>query len=225
MPPRTADELAAALDHVRSSPKQVGTVELIVRRPRVGEREVVDRAELDVAVGLVGDSWGTRKSRRSADGAANPDEQVTLMNARAIAAIAGDREQWPLAGDQLYVDFDLGGEAQGDIVPEPGGDGGDGGGDGGDDVPCRETDNGEAVCPEPEGPSCDTKDGVVDLDSAPANADDSDGKVTFCHATSSATNKFVVITTSIKACKAHEEHTKLPKGGMKDVFPTGGCAD
>jgi MOSC domain-containing protein YiiM len=29
------------------------------------------------------------------------------MNARAAAAIAGDRDRWPLAGDQLYVDLDL----------------------------------------------------------------------------------------------------------------------
>jgi MOSC domain-containing protein YiiM len=29
------------------------------------------------------------------------------MNARTAAAIAGDRERWPLAGDQIYVDLDL----------------------------------------------------------------------------------------------------------------------
>jgi MOSC domain-containing protein YiiM len=33
--------------------------------------------------------------------------QLTLMNARAAAAVAGDRDRWPLAGDQLYVDLDL----------------------------------------------------------------------------------------------------------------------
>ena len=32
------------------------------------------------------------------------------MNARATALVAGDRERWPLAGDQLYVDLDLSGE-------------------------------------------------------------------------------------------------------------------
>ena len=32
------------------------------------------------------------------------------MNARAAALVAGDRERWPLAGDQLYVDLDLSGE-------------------------------------------------------------------------------------------------------------------
>ena len=29
------------------------------------------------------------------------------MNARAIELVAGGRERWPLAGDQLYVDLDL----------------------------------------------------------------------------------------------------------------------
>jgi MOSC domain-containing protein YiiM len=33
-----------------------------------------------------------------------------LMNARAVALIAGSRANWPLAGDQLYVDLHLGGE-------------------------------------------------------------------------------------------------------------------
>ena len=41
------------------------------------------------------------------DGSANPDAQLTLMNARVVALVAGERERWPLAGDQLYVDLDL----------------------------------------------------------------------------------------------------------------------
>ena len=32
------------------------------------------------------------------------------MNARAVALIAGSRANWPLAGDQLYVDLHLGAE-------------------------------------------------------------------------------------------------------------------
>src|SRR5262249_522444 len=30
-----------------------------------------------------------------------------IMNSRAIALVAGDRERWQLAGDQLYIDLDL----------------------------------------------------------------------------------------------------------------------
>ena len=32
------------------------------------------------------------------------------MSSRGAALVAGDRERWPLAGDQLYVDLDLSGE-------------------------------------------------------------------------------------------------------------------
>jgi MOSC domain-containing protein YiiM len=32
---------------------------------------------------------------------------LTLMNARVTALVAQDRDRWPLAGDQLYVDLDL----------------------------------------------------------------------------------------------------------------------
>ena len=79
--------------------------------------------------------------------------------------------------------------------------------------------------PPPQGPKCKTNKGTVFLDQDPANVNNSDRKVTYCHATSSASNPFVVITTSISACRAHETHTKLPKGGSRDVFPTGGCQD
>ena len=105
---RSADELAAGLDEIRRSPAAHGTVELIVRRPAEDEREVLEEGLLDIDNGLVGDVWRARGSSRSPDGLANPDAQLTLMNARAAELIAGSRERWPLAGDQLYVDFDLG---------------------------------------------------------------------------------------------------------------------
>jgi MOSC domain-containing protein YiiM len=97
----TVHELSAGLDHVRAAPRDGGTLELIVRRPAIGEREALDSAELDTGRGLVGDSWNERGSRP------NPKAMVTVMNVRATALVAGDRERWPLAGDQLYVDLDL----------------------------------------------------------------------------------------------------------------------
>jgi hypothetical protein len=104
---RTADELAAALDEIRASPASTGTVELIVRRPAEDEREVLDECALDLTEGLVGDSWLPRGSKSRPDGSANPNAQLTLMNARAAEVITGSRNRWPLAGDQLYVDLDL----------------------------------------------------------------------------------------------------------------------
>ena len=94
-------------EDLRAAPTQVGTVRLIVRRPAVDEREVVSEARLDVDEGLIGDTWRVRGSSSTADGSANPEAQITVMSVRAAAAIAGDIERWPLAGDQLYVDFDI----------------------------------------------------------------------------------------------------------------------
>jgi hypothetical protein len=99
---------AHGLAHIRRSPTDVGRLEMIVCRPAAGEREVLTTGVLDPAHGLIGDSWSIRGSRRSADGGPHPEMQVTLMNSRVIELLAGGRERWSLAGDQLYVDFDLG---------------------------------------------------------------------------------------------------------------------
>ncbi len=82
-----------------------GVVELIVRRPAVGEREVLEEAELDLEQGLVGDRWwsGAHVDGKPLDTKA----QLTLMNARVLERLEPDRSRWPLAGDQLYVDLDL----------------------------------------------------------------------------------------------------------------------
>lgn len=106
----TTAELEAGLDEIRRAPKDAGTLELIVRRPREDEREVLEEAELDTSVGLVGDSWKERGSSRTPDGSAHPDMQLNIINARAVSLVAQDRERWQLAGDQLYLDMDLSGE-------------------------------------------------------------------------------------------------------------------
>jgi MOSC domain-containing protein YiiM len=99
--------LEESLDHIRAAPADGGTVELIARRPAVDEREVVAEARLTIQDGLEGDTWLVRSSSRTPDGGPNPEAQLTLMNARVAEAIAEDRERWPLAGDQLYVDLDI----------------------------------------------------------------------------------------------------------------------
>jgi hypothetical protein len=103
----TRDECEAGLDHIRSAPADEGRLELIVRRPAVGAREVLEEGELDLAVGLVGDTWHVRPSPRTPDGAPHPDMQLNIMNARVAGWLAQARDRWPLAGDQLYVDLDL----------------------------------------------------------------------------------------------------------------------
>ena len=103
----TMEELEASLDHLRDAPKDDGVVELIVRRPRVDEREVLELAELDPLKGLIGDNWCFRGSSKSADGGPHPDMQINIINSRVAALVAQEKERWSLAGDQLYIDMDL----------------------------------------------------------------------------------------------------------------------
>ena len=104
---RTPEELESGLAHVLDAPSDDGELRLIVRRPGVDEREAIEEGALDVDTGLVGDNWATRGDPYSEDGEPNVAAQLTLMNARATELIAGSIDRWPLAGDQLYVDFDL----------------------------------------------------------------------------------------------------------------------
>ena len=105
----TMAELEAGLAEIRRSPRDEGHLAMIVCRPRTEEREIVERGELDVKLGLIGDNWRDRGSSSTEDGSAHPEMQLNLMNSRAIDLIAGDNSRWHLAGDQLFVDFDLSG--------------------------------------------------------------------------------------------------------------------
>ena len=106
----TMAELEEGLDEILQAPKDDGVLRLIVRRPRVEAREVLEEGELHTSEGLVGDSWKFRISSRTPDGSAHPDMQLNIMNARVIALVAQDKDRWQLAGDQLFIDLDLSAE-------------------------------------------------------------------------------------------------------------------
>src|SRR5215470_5541487 len=101
------EHLMAGLGHIRDAPRDGGRVVLVVSRPAVGQRELPAEAVFDQVAGLNGDNWLARGSKSTADGSADPERQVTVMNARTAELVAGGRERIPLAGDQLYVDLDL----------------------------------------------------------------------------------------------------------------------
>jgi MOSC domain-containing protein YiiM len=103
---RSREALDAGLDELRASPVGEGILRLIVRRPAEGEREVLSEATLDEHEGIVGDRW---EAAGFGEGPERFDMQLTLMNARAAALIAGEPENWPPAGDQLYVELSLAG--------------------------------------------------------------------------------------------------------------------
>jgi hypothetical protein len=82
-------------------------VEIVVRRPALGEREILAEGVLDECEGLVGDTWAIRGSGRTLDGSAHPDMQLNVINSRLSALVAVDPDRRVLAGDQLHVDLDL----------------------------------------------------------------------------------------------------------------------
>lgn len=104
---RSIPELEAGMEYIRQSPLDQGVVKLIVRRPEENAREVVEEAQLSLTEGLIGDSWMLRASKHTANGSANKESQITVMNARIIELLAQSEDRWALAGDQLYVDFNL----------------------------------------------------------------------------------------------------------------------
>jgi hypothetical protein len=104
---RSLADLEAADLAAGSSPSDEGTVDLIVRRPAEREREVLSTGELSEVEGLVGDSWITRETKTTPDRSPDPRRQLTIMNSRVLATVAGSPERWRLAGDQLIVDLDL----------------------------------------------------------------------------------------------------------------------
>ena len=97
----TMHELLDKFSRLLESPSDNGIIDLIVARPSKDERKVLTTAELTCENGLVGDSWKNRNKKP------NPKTQITLMNSSFIEMIAGGKENWPLAGDQLYVNLDI----------------------------------------------------------------------------------------------------------------------
>jgi hypothetical protein len=101
-------ELELGIDEIKESPKDNGILEMIVRRPETETREIINSAEINLVNGLEGDNWKARGSSTTPDGSADPEAQITLMNTRVIQLLSGDKEHWQWAGDQLFVDMDLG---------------------------------------------------------------------------------------------------------------------
>ena len=103
---RDKASLEAGLAHIEAAPRDGGEILMIVRRPAMNERELLEQAELHTEQGLVGDTWHLGDK----NGEQHPEMQLTLMNARVADLLAGERKYWALAGDQLYVDMDLSAE-------------------------------------------------------------------------------------------------------------------
>jgi hypothetical protein len=101
-------ELELGIEEIKASPKDNGVLKMIVCRPETEIREIINSGEINLEDGLAGDNWKTRGSSHTSDNSADPEAQITLMNSRVIQLLTDDKENWKWAGDQLFVDMDLG---------------------------------------------------------------------------------------------------------------------
>lgn len=95
------------MDWVLAAPDTVGRVEALVVRPAVDQRVSHTQVMFSLEQGVIGDNWLTSCWKKLPGGESDPEVQVAIMNARMIEVLTRDRSRWPLAGDQLFVDFDL----------------------------------------------------------------------------------------------------------------------
>ena len=92
------DTLEARLQAL-TTPRDVGSVAMIVRRAEKGRRECLDRVVLTTESGIPGDSWGRHAG-------ASLNSQLTVIQSD-VAHLIANGQPLPLFGDNLYLDLDL----------------------------------------------------------------------------------------------------------------------
>ncbi len=107
-------QLESGLDHILNAPKDNGIVQMIVSRPKIEVRKILNVAKLDKEFGLDGDNWNDRGNSSMPDNCPDIEAQLTIMNSRVISLMTSSSDEWPLAGDQLYIDMDL---SRNNLVP------------------------------------------------------------------------------------------------------------
>jgi hypothetical protein len=103
----TTEQIEARVDWIKDAPSDAGTLEGICVRPEPGARNELEQCRLSPDGGAEGDFWADNCWKKLEDGSSDPAVQLSIMNSRAVDAVAGSRDRWKLAGDQLFVDFDL----------------------------------------------------------------------------------------------------------------------
>ncbi|AXI49072.1 MOSC domain-containing protein (plasmid) [Sulfitobacter sp. SK012] len=105
---KSLDTLISGLEEMlNAAPKDKGTLEMIVMRPDHDERIIPESFEVSANEGVPGDHWKRGTGYTLDDGMGDPDAQICIMMSGCIRAIAGDKANWPPAGDNFFIDMDL----------------------------------------------------------------------------------------------------------------------
>ena len=92
-------ELEARLAKLTASPKDRGSISLLVRRGEGGLRDVTVSGHVSADAGLVGDEWAHRPEPSA-------DAQLTMMEFQ-VAQLIANSQPLGLFGDQLFAELDL----------------------------------------------------------------------------------------------------------------------
>ncbi len=105
---QTLDQLTAKLPGLlEAAPKVNGKLDMIIMRPEHGARVPLGTVEVTAKGGVAGDHWAKGCWSSLPDGSPNPDVQICMMMSGCIEAIAGEKANWPAAGDNFFLDMDL----------------------------------------------------------------------------------------------------------------------
>ena len=106
-PHLTEAEILEGMVDVKKSPQDNGLLEAIIIRPGSEQRLSLTQCRLSQEGGTEGDAWARGCWLKLPDDSPHPDVQICITNSRMIHLLAGDKERWQLAGDNLFVDLDL----------------------------------------------------------------------------------------------------------------------
>ena len=96
---RSLAQIEEELSRLEPAPRTTGSVNGLVLRPSRGERKTVERLELDIEKGILGDRWGSKRHK-------SKNRQVSAIRSDVLHCLAGHAEE-ALSGDNLHLDLDL----------------------------------------------------------------------------------------------------------------------
>ena len=99
---RTFEELEGLLSALVGTPKDNGTVTLLMSRREGGRRELLKSVRLEIDGGMPGDAWGRNSKRKL-------EAQLATMQTD-VAELIANGQPLELAGDNLYLALDLSNE-------------------------------------------------------------------------------------------------------------------
>jgi hypothetical protein len=100
-------ELQAALPQILDAPKDEGVIDGIIIRPAIEQRQELQSCSMSLEGGMKDDHWALGCWKSTDDGAPHPDVQICMMMSSCIGLIAQERDNWAVAGDNLFIDMDL----------------------------------------------------------------------------------------------------------------------